>query len=420
MNKKIPVCIILLAALTSCTEPIKTIPQNSFSDLIASSETTQVTESSPAVTTTVKAPENAILEYRDFLDVYDKITVDEFVYKTNVNLLNGNDVVDTSKTGKSDIEVQYSYMGNVYEQKISYIVNDNVPPLLLSSGDGSAIEVGTSFDLNDHVGFCDNYDRKPLLTYEGSVDTGTVGSYPITATVTDSSGNETNWDLTIYVKDQITAPEDNEEQLSFESFVSRYGGAGKQLGIDVSRWQGDIDFQAVKNAGCEFVIIRIGSYFDEYTLDSCYAANIAAANKAGLNVGVYIYTTANTEQKVKENVKWIIEQLGDVKLNLPVVFDWECFYEFQKYNMNIHDLNELFNIFAVETKKYGYDAMLYSSKNYLNDFWYEQTEYPVWLAHYTDETNYTGKYDMWQVSSHGSIPGIEGNVDLNILYTDLQ
>ena len=86
--------------------------------------------------------------------------------------------------------------------------------------------------------------------------------------------------------------------------------------------------------------------------------------------------------------------------------------------MSINDLNEYFKIFADELEKAGYSAMLYSSKNFLNNFWYEHSEYPVWLAHYTDRTNYTGEYAMWQMSCFGNIDGIEGDVDFNILYND--
>ena len=69
-------------------------------------------------------------------------------------------------------------------------------------------------------------------------------------------------------------------------------------------------------------------------------------------------------------------------------------------------------------ESYGYSAMLYSSKNFLNNFWYDHSDYPIWLAHYTNDTDYTGKYDMWQMSCYGKIDGIAGDVDLNILYTD--
>ena len=84
--------------------------------------------------------------------------------------------------------------------------------------------------------------------------------------------------------------------------------------------------------------------------------------------------------------------------------------------MNIHDLNCIFEAFCDELEKNGYSAMLYSSKNFLNNFWENRGDHPVWLAHYVDETDYEGSYAIWQASAYGRIPGIAGDVDMNIRY----
>ena len=86
--------------------------------------------------------------------------------------------------------------------------------------------------------------------------------------------------------------------------------------------------------------------------------------------------------------------------------------------MSIHDLNQLNELFDEEMTKYGYATMLYSSKIFLDKFWYEQTTRPVWLAHYTDYTDYQGEYVMWQMCSDGSVDGIEGGCDVDIMYKD--
>ena len=90
----------------------------------------------------------------------------------------------------------------------------------------------------------------------------------------------------------------------------------------------------------------------------------------------------------------------------------------KQYGMNIRDLNNVYAAFADEVKKQGYLPMLYSSKNFLDTIWSERTKHasPVWLAHYVDETNYTGEYAIWQASAYGRIPGIDGDVDMNIQY----
>ena len=190
-------------------------------------------------------------------------------------------------------------------------------------------------------------------------------------------------------------------------------------GIDVSKWQGKINFEAVRDAGCQFVIMRIGHGRNGMEMDEYYRSNMAGAKSAGLDVGVYFYSTANTEKAVRQEARWIAENLKGEKLDFPVVFDWESFSNFQKYGMSIHDLNMLFEAFADELQKQGYSAMLYGSKNYLQNFWYPQKKYPVWLAHYTDQTDYLGDYAIWQMSCRGRIPGIAGDVDLDIQYMDV-
>ncbi|MBQ8296197.1 MAG: glycoside hydrolase family 25 [Ruminococcus sp.] len=421
MKKKFSIIYIAaLCFLTGCGEEVGRVSY-STDDTAAVMATAPIETTAPAATAPpVKSekPETAILTVDDSIEVYEELTLSELLTYTNVQLNNGDEIIDTSETGTFDTTVSYTYMDELYEHTLSYSVSDTTAPTILNSGGSAYVEAGKPFDLGECVGFADNYDPTPALTYEGYVDTSVCGTYPVSASVTDSSGNTTSWDVNIQVVNEIPVPEDNNARLSFDSFTQQYAGENVRFGIDVSKWQGDIDFEAVKNAGCSFVIMRIGSYYDEAALDSYYTANMAAAKAAGLDVGVYIYTTANTEDEVKANAQWIAELLGGQELDFPVVFDWESFSNFQQYEMSIHDLNSLFVLFADEMEQYGYSSMLYSSKNFLNNFWYEHSEYPIWLAHYTDQTDYTGEYAMWQMSCYGRIDGIAGDVDLNILYTD--
>lgn len=406
-----------MSLLTGCGEKVGKL-EYPPADAVPAIATSSI-ETEPAIHT--DKPEGVILEVAESVEVCTKVTLNELFTNKNVSFENGNELIETNQLGKQEIKVLYLYDNEVYENIVEYTVTDTTPPVLLNSGAGAIAEAGEEFDLNNYVGFADNYDPIPTLTYEGTVDTSVCGTYPLFATATDSSGNATSWELSITVMEEIPIPEDNNERLYFSDFMEQYASENVQFGIDVSKWQGDIDFEAVKNAGCSFVIIRIGSYYDEYghTLDDYYISNIEKAKEAGLDVGVYIYTTANTEEKVKADAKWIADTLEGTELDFPVVFDWESFSNFQQYEMSIHDLNGLFELFADEMGQYGYSAMLYSSKNFLNNFWYEHSEeYPIWLAHYTDWTDYTGEYSMWQMSCYGRIDGIENDVDLNILYTD--
>ena len=113
---------------------------------------------------------------------------------------------------------------------------------------------------------------------------------------------------------------------------------------------------------------------------------------------------------------WIVEQLDGEKLDLPVAFDWEDFGRFQTYKMNFATLNRMYDAFADQLSKSGYDCMLYSSKIFLEDVWKDTDKRPVWLAHYTDKTDYDGPYLIWQASSTGRISGIKGAVDMDIMY----
>ena len=109
--------------------------------------------------------------------------------------------------------------------------------------------------------------------------------------------------------------------------------------------------------------------------------------------------------------------MGGYKLDLPIAFDWEDFSNFRKFKLSLHNLNEMANAFIKTVMDAGYQGMLYSSKTYLENFWQNKYNYPVWLAHYTDKTSYQGNYLMWQLSNTGRIPGIYGPVDINIMYT---
>lgn len=331
--------------------------------------------------------------------------------------------LDAETTGEKKIvyTASKSVLGGLFrpekEFTLNYTVVDTVKPLQLWSGDGTVLERGTEFDINNVIGYGDNADPKPQLKVDGEVDMSKNGKYPLHVTVTDASGNSIDWKLTVTVADKVPVYQDDSPRTDFADFVSSYKGDGRSFGIDVSVWQGDIDFEKVKKAGCEFVIIRAGYSVDgAVEEDSKFRQNYDAAKAAGLKVGVYLYSYDNTEEKVRASADWIAEQLGGDKLDLPVVFDWEDFGKFQTYEMSFTDLNSFYDAFADQLSKSGYDAMLYSSKNYLEKVWEETDTRPVWLAHYTDKTDYKGPYKMWQASQTGRIGGIDADVDMDILY----
>ena len=205
---------------------------------------------------------------------------------------------------------------------------------------------------------------------------------------------------------------------NFSDLVKKYKTDNTKIGIDVSHWQGDIDFEKVKNAGVEFVFIRVGSQRGidgEYYIDNKFKQNINGFNKVGIPVGIYFYSYANSKLAAKKEAKWVVEQLKPYKIDLPVVFDWESWSFFQEFNKSFYSLTEIANTYLNEVEKVGYKGMLYSSKYYLENVWFK-TKYPVWLAHYTEKTNYQGEYSYWQLCSNGRVDGIFGDVDINVMY----
>jgi len=429
--KYIAAALLPVLLFTGCekkpVESSNSVPDTA--EVTAASETTSASASqttattavtTTAATTTEKAepPADLVLLCQDTVEACADITLDEFITDRNVELKDGSQLLDTSEIGTFDVEVPYLYNGAEFSHTLQYRVADTTEPHIFNYGEDSWHKAGTDFDLNDYVGFGDNYDRHPVLTYEGEVDPNTVGAYPLAATVTDSSGNSVSWNITVNVTENIPKPADTIPRVDYSDFISRYQGENVRFGIDVSAWQADIDYNAVRDAGCSFVIIRAGTYYNKIKPDDYFAQNLKNAAAAGLDVGVYIYTTDRSEEDAREHARWIAEQLDGQKLDLPIVFDWESFSGFQQYGISIRDLNDVYAAFADEVSELGYTPMLYGSKNVLETIWSEKSKQlaPVWLAHYTNQTSYTGEYAIWQASAYGRIPGIEGDVDMDIQY----
>lgn len=380
--------------------------------------TTTVTTTAATTTAKPEPPADLLLKGLETVEAGDDLTLEDFITDRNVELKDASALLDTSALGSFSVEIPYLYDGTEFTQTLQYQVTDTTKPYIINPGTNSYHKAGTDFDLNQYIGYADNFDSSPVLTCDGEVDPDTVGAYPLGITVTDSSGNACWWEMTVNVVEEIPKSADTIPRVNYSDFISRYAGDDVRFGIDVSTWQGDVDYNAVRDAGCSFVIIRVGYCYDEPKLDKYFRQNLKNAAAAGLDIGVYFYTTDHSEEAVREHVRWITEQLDGQELDLPIVFDWEEFSHFQKYGMSIRDLNDVYAAFADEVIKQGCKPMLYSSKIFLETIWSERTKKstPVWLAHYTGETTYEGEYAIWQQSAYGRIPGIAGDVDMNIQY----
>lgn len=192
------------------------------------------------------------------------------------------------------------------------------------------------------------------------------------------------------------------------------------LGIDVSKWNGNIDWTKVKNAGISYAIIRVGyrgSSKGSLIDDSMFKTNIAGATAAGIKVGVYFFSQAVNEVEAVEEASMVIDRLSGYGLSLPVYLDVEKSGG-RGDNIDKNMRTAVCKTFCQTITNAGYRAGVYSNKNWLTEKINtgELAGYSIWVAHYTDTCGYTGSYSMWQYTDKGSVDGISGDVDLNRLY----
>ena len=354
-------------------------------------------------TTIISLNKNLNIEVGESIYLYDLVNI------KNGSFITKNYLIDTSKLGNKKITFNYETNNNKKE-KYSFKVNiiDTTPPVILSNSTYE-IEKGKNFNISSNPLCGDNYDRNIKCE---------IRSYKLKFSATDTSKNKTEKDFTLIVKDKINSSSYNPSPKYLKDIIKNYKTNKNEIGIDVSTWQGDIDFNKVKEDGVSFVMIRIGfghNNKNENVLDNKFLQNIKNAKKVGLKVGIYFYSYAENEKQAKDQANWIIKTLNNEKLDLPIAFDWEDWEEFNNYNLSFIDLNNMAKVFFDTLNEKGYETMLYGSATYLNHIW-DTTNYKIWLAHYTNKTDYPNKYNMWQLTSSGVVNGIDGNVDINILY----
>lgn len=217
---------------------------------------------------------------------------------------------------------------------------------------------------------------------------------------------------------QYTALLDVDEEDERENAV--------RLGIDVSKWNGEIDWEIVKAEGVDFAIIRCGyrgSSSGWLIEDPFFYKNLTGAKKAGVKVGLYFFTQATSPVEAVEEASMVVSLLGDTEIDYPVFIDIEgAGGNGRADNLDAAARTAIANAFCRTIRNAGLDAGVYSSR-----YWYynnlnadELDTLRIWLAEYRDTPLYTGRYDMWQYTSSGSVAGIEGRVDLNVSYMGIE
>ena len=208
-------------------------------------------------------------------------------------------------------------------------------------------------------------------------------------------------------------------KYNFASDGSLVVGSGT-MGIDVSKWNGTIDWNAVKNSGVSYVIIRVGyrgSSQGALIEDPKFKTNIKGATAAGIKVGVYFFTQAVDEVEAVQEASMVLDRISGYKISYPVFLDVEGSGG-RGDKIDSATRTAVCKAFCNTIQNAGYTAGVYANKTWLSQKMDAGalSAYKIWLAQYAKTPTYTGRYDLWQYRSNGKVSGISGNVDLNLSY----
>ena len=191
-------------------------------------------------------------------------------------------------------------------------------------------------------------------------------------------------------------------------------------GVDVSAFQGDIDWKKVARSGIDFAIIRLGyrGYGSGKLVEDEYAQkNLAGATEAGLPIGAYFFSQALSMDEADQEIEYMLNILGDYRLDMPIILDWEIpASDARTANMDARTLTDIQLYFCEKMKGLGYQPMVYFNWHQSENLYYlsELEDFPFWLALYQDRMRYPWKVEMWQYTCTGRVPGINGDVDINV------
>ena len=205
------------------------------------------------------------------------------------------------------------------------------------------------------------------------------------------------------------------------------------FGIDVAKYQGTINWEQVASAGVDFVMVRLGyraQVSGEITADSNAAYNLQQAQRHGIMLGAYFFSTAISEEEAIEEANWVADFIESYPITYPIAYNCEGFNDpdNRQYSLSKRERTDIALAFLKQIEKRGYEAMFYASKNEMTDDAHWQVsriedDYKIWVAQYpenpypeTEKSSYEGVHHMWQYTRSGILPGISEPVDVNIAY----
>lgn len=264
------------------------------------------------------------------------------------------------------------------------------------------------------------------------VDGYAVPDTALSASVSESVSYTVLQDISFLVKteDEIdptvedTGVREAEEDADGTETNVRLADGASVFGIDVSKWNKEIDWQKVKAAGVEYAIIRCGyrgASTGALVEDPYFEKNIKNATEAGVRVGVYFFTQATTPVEAVEEASMVLMLCNQYKISFPLYIDTEgAGGNGRADGLDVEARTAVCTAFCETIENAGYTAGVYASKNWLTKKLDAQklAPYSVWLAQYSGKPSYQGTYDMWQYTSAGTVDGISTLVDFNVSYMD--
>lgn len=205
------------------------------------------------------------------------------------------------------------------------------------------------------------------------------------------------------------------------------------FGVDVSKYQGTIDWEKAAQSGVDFAIVRIGyrgTGSGEITMDSNAQYNLQVASQAGVKLGAYFFSTAVSAEEAEEEANYVADILDRYPITYPVGYDCELFHEpdSRQYGLSKQERTDIALAFLRTIEERGYEGMFYGSRSDMEgenqwDVSRIEGDYKIWVAQYPEQpypdtpaSSYTGNHQMWQYSRSGDVPGIPQKVDVNIAY----
>ncbi|MCD7835837.1 MAG: glycoside hydrolase family 25 protein [Lachnospiraceae bacterium] len=309
--------------------------------------------------------------------------------------------------------------------------SSSVPQQVIITEESSEAVISGSKLRPDDLDFWDMYPEETTETEvepSQSVTPETVEDDPSTDgkhTLVQYADGEEEW---VLISPYLPKHGYDFTKLVCQSDIMKYYVDGKQMsyaGVDISKYDDYVDFVKLKKAGISFVMIRVGARgygSGQLVLDEYFADNIKRASDAGLQIGVYFYSQAVTEDEAIEEANMVLENIRDYKVEYPVAYDMEFVAndDARIDTLSRAEKTSIAKAFLETIENAGYNPIIYGNKEWLikEIDMSKLTAYDVWLSQIADVPDYPYKFTMWQYKDDAAVDGIAGYASLNISFVD--